>query len=261
MSEGEGQNGQRYSTQASYPLDDQVAQVADLIVGGDPVDLTTLASLSSEGAAKVRRLIPAMEMMALLRPEPAADEGSGAVNGSSMTVVDPKTPLSDFHTVRMIGRGGMGVVYEAVQLSLNRRVALKILPMLSADDPRKLKRFHIEAQAAALLNDPHIVPVYLVGSENGAHYYAMQLIEGQTLAELISELRDARASAAQPVVGELYLSRREHRRRSGEGEAPTEPALALGSHGGSPSQDVSGAPRTRISPARDRRGGSCIIRR
>ena len=85
----------------------------------------------------------------------------------------------------MIGRGGMGVVYEAVQISLNRRVALKILPMTSADDPRKLRRFQIEAQAAALLNDPHIVPVYLVGSENGAHFYAMQLIEGRTLADLI----------------------------------------------------------------------------
>ena len=96
--------------------------------------------------------------------------------------------LGDFRTIRVIGRGGMGVVYEAVQISLNRRVALKILPMTSAGDPRKLKRFQIEAQAAALLNDPHIVPVYVVGSENGIHFYAMQLIEGQTLAELISDL-------------------------------------------------------------------------
>ena len=71
-------------------------------------------------------------------------------------------------------------------------MALKILPMTSADDPRKVKRFQIEAQAAALLNDPHIVPVYLVGSENGVHFYAMQLIEGRTLAELIAEASHAR---------------------------------------------------------------------
>ena len=68
--------------------------------------------------------------------------------------------------------------------------------MVSADDPRKLRRFQTEAQAAALLNDPHIVPVYLVGSENGVHFYAMQLIEGRTLAELISEYRLARETAA-----------------------------------------------------------------
>ena len=88
--------------------------------------------------------------------------------------------------VRVIGRGGMGVVYEAVQKSLNRRVALKILPSSSAEDPTKVKRFLIEAQSAACLQHPHIVPVHLVGSENKLHYYAMQFIEGRTLAEAIT---------------------------------------------------------------------------
>jgi hypothetical protein len=83
----------------------------------------------------------------------------------------------------------MGVVYEAVQRSLNRRVALKVLPFAAALDARQLQRFKTEAQAAACLHHPHIVPVFGVGCERGVHYYAMQLIDGQTLAALVAGLR------------------------------------------------------------------------
>ena len=71
--------------------------------------------------------------------------------------------LGDFRLVREVSRGGMGVVYEAVQVSLGRRVALKVLPNAAALDPRHLQRFHVEAQAAASLNHPHIVPVFATG--------------------------------------------------------------------------------------------------
>lgn len=97
--------------------------------------------------------------------------------------------LGDFLLLREIGRGGMGIVFEAEQVSLGRRVAVKILPSTAALDPRQLQRFKTEAQAAAHLHHDHIVPVYAVGSEHGIHYYAMQRIEGQTLASLIEELR------------------------------------------------------------------------
>ena len=79
----------------------------------------------------------------------------------------------------------MGIVYEAEQISLGRRVALKVLPFAATMDPRHLQRFHNEAQAAASLHHEHIVPVYGVGCERGVHYYAMQFIDGQTLAEVI----------------------------------------------------------------------------
>lgn len=101
----------------------------------------------------------------------------------------PSDPLGDFRIVRELGRGGMGVVYEAEQLSLGRRVALKVLPFAAALDPNHLRRFRNEALAAAHLNHPHIVPVYGIGCERGVHYYAMQLVEGQTLAALIRELQ------------------------------------------------------------------------
>jgi WD40 repeat protein/serine/threonine protein kinase len=98
-------------------------------------------------------------------------------------------PLGDFHIVREIGRGGMGIVYEAEQLSLGRRVALKVLPFAAAMDAKQLQRFRNEAQAAAQLHHTNIVPVHFVGCERGVHFYAMQFIEGQTLAAVIRDLR------------------------------------------------------------------------
>jgi WD40 repeat protein/serine/threonine protein kinase len=98
-------------------------------------------------------------------------------------------PLGDYQIIREIGRGGMGVVYEAIQLSLGRRVALKVLPLAGALDARQLQRFKNEAHAAAHLQHQNIVPVYFVGCERGVHFYAMQFVEGQTLAAIIQELR------------------------------------------------------------------------
>jgi serine/threonine protein kinase len=99
------------------------------------------------------------------------------------------SPLGDFQIVREIGRGGMGTVYEAIQLSLGRRVALKVLPFAAALDAKHLQRFKTEAYAAAQLHHTHIVPVYAVGCERGMHFYAMQLIEGRSFADVIDELR------------------------------------------------------------------------
>ncbi len=100
----------------------------------------------------------------------------------------PAAQLGDFRILREIGRGGMGIVYEAEQVSLRRRVALKILPSAGTMDSRQLQRFKNEAHLAAQLHHPHIVPVIAVGCEGGVHYYAMQLIEGQSLAELVRRL-------------------------------------------------------------------------
>ncbi len=98
-------------------------------------------------------------------------------------------PLGDFRIVREIGRGGMGVVYEAHQLSLGRRVALKVLPFASGLDTKQLQRFKTEAHAAAQLHHANIVPVYAVGTERGVHFYAMQMIDGRPLDAVIRERR------------------------------------------------------------------------
>ncbi|MDB5349963.1 MAG: prkC 27 [Planctomycetota bacterium] len=113
--------------------------------------------------------------------------------------------IGDFRLLREVGRGGMGVVYEAEQISLRRRVALKLLPFAAAIDPRRLQRFKTEALTAAHVQHERIVPVHAVGYERGVHYYAMQFIEGQSLAALIGELRrlrDEQGSRSSPAEGE-----------------------------------------------------------
>jgi tetratricopeptide (TPR) repeat protein len=101
--------------------------------------------------------------------------------------IRPNQQLGDYLLLRELGRGGMGVVFEAVQVSLGRRVAIKVLPFSAAIDPKQVRRFQVEVQAAAQLHHPHIVPVYSVGWEAGTHFYAMQLISGQPLAAIIAE--------------------------------------------------------------------------
>ena len=83
----------------------------------------------------------------------------------------------------------MGVVYEAEEVSLGRRVALKVLPYAAMLDERQLQRFKNEARIAATLDHPNIVTVHAIGIASGVHYYAMQLIDGLNLADVIKELR------------------------------------------------------------------------
>ena len=120
----------------------------------------------------------------------AAPQLQQSASAASNFAVDFHTagPLGDYRILREVGRGGMGVVYEAEQISLGRRVALKVLPFAATMDAKQLQRFRNEAKAAASLHHEHIVHVYGVGCERGVHYYAMEFIDGQTLAQLIHAL-------------------------------------------------------------------------
>jgi serine/threonine protein kinase len=116
-------------------------------------------------------------------------------------------PLGDFRIIREIGRGGMGIVYEAYQMSLARHVALKVLPFASALDERHRKRFLLEAQSAAQLHHANIVPVYAVGCDRGTHYYAMQLIYGRPIsADVFDDLCEPKESFSDREVVDLGAS-------------------------------------------------------
>jgi tetratricopeptide (TPR) repeat protein len=142
-----------------------------------------------EIAGALARALDGLEFIQSAAPHLKASSSPGLSSLVVLAEIRPEACLGDFRIVTEIGRGGMGIVYEAVQLSLGRRVALKILPFASTLDPRQLQRFQNEAQAAAQLNHRNIVPVFATGCERGLHYYAMQYIAGQTLAALIAELR------------------------------------------------------------------------
>jgi hypothetical protein len=102
--------------------------------------------------------------------------------------------LGEFRILREIGRGGMGAVYEAEQLSLRRRVALKVLRFGTVSDPEAIQRFQREAETVARLHHTNIVPIFAVGCERGVNYYAMQFIEGRSL-DLVLKQRGEPADA------------------------------------------------------------------
>jgi serine/threonine protein kinase/WD40 repeat protein len=166
---------------------------------GEALDWSAITREHPEHAGRLRSLAVALEALRDLSASLDAVP-SGIASESREDGFNPGV-LGDFRILREVGRGGMAVVYEAEQVSLNRRVALKVLPLAATLDPRQLERFRHEARAAGLLHHHHIVPVYAVGCERGIHYYAMQLIEGCSLAAVIGawreEQRDPKSQTAE----------------------------------------------------------------
>jgi WD40 repeat protein/serine/threonine protein kinase len=138
-------------------------------------------------ADDIREMLPALVLMEEAK---SADDTSGQRRRArASAAAAPLQQLGDYQILREIGRGGMGVVYEAQQLSLGRHVAIKVLPAHALLDPRQLGRFRREAKAAARLHHTNIVPVFGVGEQDGLHYYVMQFIPGLGLDLVLEELQ------------------------------------------------------------------------
>ncbi|MBB3208131.1 hypothetical protein FHS27_003958 [Rhodopirellula rubra] len=164
---------------------DQKNQLADLLdeymsalESGLPPSVESLTRSNPELRDALRDCVDGLEnlhQLAVRSPAPRliADKDSTAHR------------LGDFELHEEIGRGGMGVVYRATQLSLRRTVAIKLLPLASILDQQKLTRFQHEAEAAACLQHPNIVPIFAVGCERGTHFYAMQYVAGDSLDKVI----------------------------------------------------------------------------
>lgn len=152
-----------------------------------------------ELAEEIQEFISALVMVENLAP---LDEGSSDTPAAG-SPAKPKQ-LGDYRIIREAGRGGMGVVYEAEQISLGRHVALKVLPQQVLLDASQKRRFVREAKAAAKLHHTNIVPVFGVGEEDGLQYYVMQFIQGLGLDEVLEEIKrlqnDASLSDSVPVI-------------------------------------------------------------
>jgi eukaryotic-like serine/threonine-protein kinase len=139
-------------------------------------------------AQEIREMFPA-----LVEVEQVEGDARDNALHQQQPAVPPLRELGDYRIMREIGHGGMGVVYEAEQVSLGRRVALKVLPRYVVGDRKVLERFRREAKAAARLHHTNIVPVFEVGQEGDVAFYTMQFIQGQGLDQVIDELERLRS--------------------------------------------------------------------
>ena len=154
-------------------LERALEEYHDAVDSKEYFDLEVFLSAYPTIADKLNRCIQSLGIVKQLAPKPTLAPHSE----------EPRfTTLGDFRIVRELGRGGMGIVYEAEQISLRRKVALKVLPFAATLGSNHLQRFKNEARAAAMLKHSNIVSVYSVGCERGVHYIAMEMIEGRSLA-------------------------------------------------------------------------------
>jgi serine/threonine protein kinase/WD40 repeat protein/tetratricopeptide (TPR) repeat protein len=178
------------------PVEQLAEEFAERYRRGERPALTEYTDKYPQWADEIRELFPALVMMEQFKPKPGEATGD-------YTVTDYKRPplerLGDYRILREVGRGGMGIVYEAEQESLGRHVALKVLPPHGLVNPTHLERFRREARAAARLHHTNIVPVYGVGETNGVHHYTMQFIQGEGLDKVLRDLRRMHDLPAMPT--------------------------------------------------------------
>jgi serine/threonine protein kinase len=153
---------------------------------GQPPEVDEYVNRYPELSEELRELLDIVSLL-----EGAKESDLGATTGSEPAdSLGWKMPgqIGDYRILREAGRGGMGIVYEAEQISLQRRVALKVLPAAAALDPHRLERFQREARAAARLHHTNIASVYGIGQEEGLQFFVMQYLSGHPLDAIIDEL-------------------------------------------------------------------------
>jgi serine/threonine protein kinase len=168
-----------------------VAEIGELMAQGAAIDQDVYLKRYPEFADRLGSLWPVLRATAERddSDQPGSRTGELVRADHCEPCEESSRTLGDFRLIREIGRGRMGIVYEAQQISLRRRVALEVLTAAGCIDDRRLQRFQIEARAAAALHHPNIVPVFTVATERRVPFYAMQFIEGVSLAAVIGEMR------------------------------------------------------------------------
>ncbi|MCS7469109.1 protein kinase [Stieleria sp. ICT_E10.1] len=225
-------------------LADLVDEIIDQLRSGENIDTAEYVRRFPKHADRIEQLIPTLRYLGEVKDITTDDlltnyaDLSANLGDSDDAVLFKQ--LGDFQIVREIGRGGMGIVYEANEISLDRRVALKVLPFAAISSERQLARFRVEAQAAAGLHHTGIVPVYSVGCDRGVHYYAMQYIDGTSLALVLREVRLASTRQSGSIGGSGAAEEADTLHHSPDGQ-PSEPSSRARSESTSGSESATDA--------------------
>ncbi|MFC1759417.1 serine/threonine protein kinase, partial [Planctomycetota bacterium] len=180
-SESRGEDSNYQSADDCVLVDELAHEFAERLRKGERVTIADYAERYPRLADDIKELFPTIVTMEqLTRSKKNATAKQQGLNVEQ---------LGDYRIMGEIARGGMGIVYEAEQVSLGRRVAMKVLPAQSLRSKNELLRFQREARTAARLHHTNVVPVFGVGEQDGYHYIVMQYIEGVGLDEVLSELR------------------------------------------------------------------------
>jgi serine/threonine protein kinase/WD40 repeat protein len=185
------------STSDRNPFDRLAEEFALRVRRGERPPLSEYTARYPELADEIRRAFPAIVMMERLKPDSAELRGPDPARATSGRRAIPDR-LGDYRILRFISEGGMGYVFEAVQESMGRRVALKVLkPEIVGQ--RQLARFLRESRAPGRLHHTNIVPIFGIGECDDLHYYAMQFIYGESLEKVIADLRHLRDGRCGPA--------------------------------------------------------------
>ena len=186
------------------PVEVLAEEFAQRLRNGEHPAINDYVERYPEHAAEIEELFPSVAMMEQLKQK--KDQSQAQRPAPVKTPSGMAKELGDFRILREIGRGGMGIVYEAWQQSLARRVALKVLPTEGIGRSEKqIERFLREAKAAGRLHHTNIVPVFGVGQNKGIYFYVMQLIEGYGLDALLEYHRLQRTRSTAETNGNLAL--------------------------------------------------------
>ena len=215
----------------------------ELMAAGEGLGPQTIAAEAADDSDLVRRIkehgplsdspnkpLPWRTRTGTIDPRVNPLIGNVARSDRGFEIGNPLPSITGFRLIREIGRGGMGTVYEAIEIALGRKVALKVLPRSASSTSTTIERFRREARAAARLHHTNIVPVFGVGEDAGHLFYAMQLIEGEGLDQVLNRLRNEQATPPSDTT----------LRSVGLPEDPTDPAGSSGLLANEPGSGSSG---------------------
>ena len=166
-------------------LDEVVDDFTHRLRAGERPAISEYSDKHPEQRHEIEELLTSVAMIEELKKQPESQADSIKKEMHEICQLDR---IGDYRIVRELGRGGMGIVFEAVHESLGRRVAIKVMPNRTFDDEKYLERFKREAQAAANLHHTNIVSVFGMGQAGDHRYYVMEFVDGMSLADILTKI-------------------------------------------------------------------------